>query len=254
MKVQFYCFEDDTPELKRKRAHSIEQVNTLLLLYWNPIMGHVPTDEYSDYAKLLVSEYMDVTGFFGFPNANCIAHRLEQFARGMGVGDCTKKAQAVAAILFERFPRKAKAFTRLQWDFSGDEPHMWDREPATCNLCGESCLLPLPGGDAHGTSNHGLIRALVTGGYFSHPGRFSGALEDMTAYQFSICEFCLDWLFCQAKIPPRTFCWSGYDEGFEWQSGEDIAKESEKNDTGALEAFRKESQRRAELRNKKGLS
>jgi hypothetical protein len=63
-----------------------------------------------------------------------------------------------------------------------------------CNLCGLSCNLKNWGPE-------GLIDAVVIGGYESTPGNGSGALDDMTRYRFSICEFCLDWLFTKFRIP-----------------------------------------------------
>jgi hypothetical protein len=47
----------------------------------------------------------------------------------------------------------------------------------------------------------GLIKAVVHGGYWSTPGNGDGALDDCTSYSFSICEFCLDWLFQRFTIP-----------------------------------------------------
>lgn len=74
---------------------------------------------------------------------------------------------------------------------------------ATCNMCGESCqLLDKSGADC---GESGLIDCEVVGGYFSTPGNGYGALDDCTSYTFSLCEFCLDWLFNQFKIPPGTF-------------------------------------------------
>jgi len=67
----------------------------------------------------------------------------------------------------------------------------------TCNLCGEQC-------GHENAPNMGLVNAKVCGGYFSTPGNGDGALDDMTLYTFSMCEFCLDWLFCQFKTPPQT--------------------------------------------------
>jgi len=68
-----------------------------------------------------------------------------------------------------------------------------------CNLCGLSCLLEpeyAPGG---------LVDVAVVGGYSSTPGNGSGALDDGDGYRFSLCEFCLDWLFAQFRIPVTTF-------------------------------------------------
>jgi hypothetical protein len=67
-----------------------------------------------------------------------------------------------------------------------------------CNLCGQSCTLepgPLGGGPC------GLIEAEVRGSYNSTPGNGSGALDDCVKYKFSLCEFCLDWLFWAFVIP-----------------------------------------------------
>ena len=72
------------------------------------------------------------------------------------------------------------------------------KEEKICNMCGLSCYLSE--GD-HG-ENSGMIDAEVTGGFFSTPGNGSGALDDLTAYQFSLCEWCLDWLFGKFKKPP----------------------------------------------------
>lgn len=73
-------------------------------------------------------------------------------------------------------------------------------EDILCNLCGHSCLLHEP---SYSELN-GLIKARVHGGYSSTPGNGFGALDDTTAYTFSMCEFCLDWLFTQFKIPVKT--------------------------------------------------
>jgi len=64
-----------------------------------------------------------------------------------------------------------------------------------CNLCGLSCLLDPQHPPA------GLIDATVVGGYPSTPGNGNGALDDNDGYRFSLCEFCLDWLFAQFRIP-----------------------------------------------------
>src|SRR5258708_22599734 len=79
-----------------------------------------------------------------------------------------------------------------------------DKIEHICNWCGESCTLGPLYDDvvAHG----GLIDAVVQGGYDSTPGNGNGALDDMTAYSFSLCEFCLDYLFQQFRIPPTVRC------------------------------------------------
>jgi hypothetical protein len=68
-----------------------------------------------------------------------------------------------------------------------------------CNLCGLSCML----GHIE-RSPYGLIDATTNGGYDSTPGNGCGALDDMTRYSFSLCEFCLDWLFTQFQIRVST--------------------------------------------------
>ncbi len=78
-----------------------------------------------------------------------------------------------------------------------------------CNLCGQSCEL---------TSDNtgGLIEASVSGGWDSTAGNGYGALDDMTSYTFSLCEFCLDFLFAQFQIPVRSWdAISGEEE--EWK-------------------------------------
>lgn len=69
-----------------------------------------------------------------------------------------------------------------------------------CNLCGESCIVNNP----HNKINIGLINETVTGGFESTPGNGYGALDDCTQYQFSLCEFCLDYIFSNCVIPIKT--------------------------------------------------
>lgn len=70
-----------------------------------------------------------------------------------------------------------------------------------CNLCGLSCHFD----EEHDKSAYGLIDASVVGGYPSTPGNGRGALDDMVGYQFSLCEFCLDWLFSKFRLKVQTF-------------------------------------------------
>jgi hypothetical protein len=72
-----------------------------------------------------------------------------------------------------------------------------------CNLCGLTCILNDRCRD-YGCE-HGLLDVQVQGGYESTPGNGSGALDDTTFYTFSLCEFCLDWLFQQFKNPPKVY-------------------------------------------------
>jgi hypothetical protein len=71
------------------------------------------------------------------------------------------------------------------------------KQAVPCNLCGEPC------GTEH---SQGMVNQTVHGGYNSTPGNGTGALDDMTHYAFSLCEFCLDWLFTQFKTPPVVIC------------------------------------------------
>jgi hypothetical protein len=84
----------------------------------------------------------------------------------------------------------------------------FDTDP-TCNLCGLSCTI----GDAKSIREpSGLIDQSVCGGYPSTAGNGNGALDDTTSYRFSLCEFCIDWLFSQFMVPPTT---SNYMDGSE---------------------------------------
>jgi len=90
----------------------------------------------------------------------------------------------------------------------------------TCNLCGLSCRLTGPGSDFNELS--GLIDCKVSGGYDSTPGNGAGALDDTTQYEFSLCEFCLDWLFVQFKVPVEVSDYMNPDSPKEkWVSAKD---------------------------------
>ena len=72
-----------------------------------------------------------------------------------------------------------------------------------CNLCGLSCELVeiISECGTQYRDNGGLIDATVRGGYASSPGNGVGTLDDCTEYNFSLCEYCLDYLFEQFKVP-----------------------------------------------------
>ena len=57
-----------------------------------------------------------------------------------------------------------------------------------CNRCGESCKVD-------NYNFEGLIEARICGGY-------GAKLGDGIAYEFSLCESCLEVLFKDFKIPP----------------------------------------------------
>ena len=61
----------------------------------------------------------------------------------------------------------------------------------------------------------GLIDCEVVGGYNSTPGNGNGALDDMTGYRFSLCEFCLDHMFSQFRTPPKLIGYICSEEGVE---------------------------------------
>lgn len=78
-----------------------------------------------------------------------------------------------------------------------------------CNMCGLSCFLGKEGEPC--ARNAGLINARVDGGYNSTPGNGNGALDDMTSYRFSMCEFCLDWLFSRFVLPVAVGEYDAFD-------------------------------------------
>jgi hypothetical protein len=107
-----------------------------------------------------------------------------------------------------------------------------------CNLCGLYCSLN--DGDSRGEA-YGLLHQRVMGGYCSTPGNGSGALDDLTTYSFSLCEFCLDWIFEQCVVPPKVFPMHMDQEPYrpaaqrvaedEWRKMKDhFAKEKQKRD------------------------
>jgi hypothetical protein len=110
-----------------------------------------------------------------------------------------------------------------------------------CNLCGESLQLEEP------CERAGLVDTKVSGGYSSTPGNGFGALDDLSTYEFSICEFCLDWLFTQFKIPPKIT--GPYD--FEFKPAEQRVREDDwrkQKDRFYTEASRRASLRQIQLR------
>jgi len=117
-------------------------------------------------------------------------------------------------------------------------------------MCGETCIL---GGDGAGGENYGLINAKVSGGYHSTVGCGKcGALDDLRAYRFSLCEFCLEAIFDRCAVPPEVFEYSLCD-GDEfptnetWLNGEQrIAQDSWRK---SPEHYRAERARRAGKRN-----
>ena len=71
--------------------------------------------------------------------------------------------------------------------------------PPDCNLCGLTCRLC----DHEHSNSGGLERYTVSGNYDSTAGNGGGALDDGDTYTFSLCEWCLDWLFAQFKVLPE---------------------------------------------------
>jgi len=98
---------------------------------------------------------------------------------------------------------------------------------------------------------HGLVDQMVSGGYESTPGNGHGALDDMTWYRFSLCEFCLDWLFSQFKVPVKTGCYTSNDlpgEEEVWRPAAQRVTEDEWR--GMKEAFQFEHDRHVAARKK----
>ena len=125
------------------------------------------------------------------------------------------------------------------------EPAKADDGPL-CNLCGETCILS----DGGWHEPNGLIRAAVRGGYLSTAGNGVGALDDCTSYHFSICEFCLDWLFEQFLIPVRV---EDYLDGVSPPPWRPARERVQKDDWRTLKKqYFNEAQRRAEKRRLRG--
>jgi hypothetical protein len=114
-----------------------------------------------------------------------------------------------------------------------------------CNYCGLPCTLSDPDAPSHGS--YGLIGASVTGSYASTPGNGSGALDDMTRYTFSLCEFCLDYLFTQFAIPVSITCLID-NEIVPWRSA--ATRVSEDDWRAMKDKFFKERDRRDHAREK----
>ena len=126
------------------------------------------------------------------------------------------------------------------------QAHYLNEKRNPCNLCGLSLrLAPAPCDEPHG-----LVGARVCGGYSSTPGNGSGALDDMTVYRFSLCEFCLDWLFSRFVVPvevsdpredvagPPPELWSSAEERVRadvWRKGkESFFKEKARRDAARM--------------------
>lgn len=111
-----------------------------------------------------------------------------------------------------------------------------------CNLCGESTYL------GEHTPESGLD-AVVSGGYDSTAGNGHGALDDMASYQFTLCEFCLDWLMSQFRIPPLIVDYGTGDDLGEFRpAAERVEKDSWRK---MRDVFFTEKNKRDALRGKK---
>lgn len=122
------------------------------------------------------------------------------------------------------------------------------KKDVLCNLCGLSCKLDE--GDIQELG--GLIKKTVVGGYASTPGNGCGALDDTMSYTFSLCEFCLDWLFAQFTIPVTVGddeYWSGMAVRAPWKPA---AKRVAADEWRRMKKiFTDESDRRAQARARK---
>jgi len=92
-----------------------------------------------------------------------------------------------------------------------------------CNMCGLLCTL----GDEATGADYGLINARASGGYESTPGNGHGALDDCTHYTFSLCEFCLDWLFSRFKVPVKVDDYVSGEEAEPWRPAAQRVAEDE---------------------------
>jgi hypothetical protein len=123
-----------------------------------------------------------------------------------------------------------------------------------CNCCGEPCGIEPANENDPGDQCMGLVEKTVHGGYWSTPGNGDGALDDTVAYTFSMCEYCLDWLFTQFKTPPRVRYYRLFEpdqyepEELEFRPAEQRVREDEWR--RMKEKFFAESTRRASLRGK----
>jgi hypothetical protein len=125
-----------------------------------------------------------------------------------------------------------------------------DGKEVLCNLCGLSCKFGCKENEMFGP--HGLIKQAVYGGYESTAGNGHGALDDTTGYRFSLCEFCLDWLFGKFKVPVETFeydCFDGSDlmETEAWKPADQRVREEEwrKDKKEFFEEFEKRNKARS---------
>ena len=116
-----------------------------------------------------------------------------------------------------------------------------------CNWCGETCLLSDSRRIVTNSDRHGLVDALVSGGYESTPGNGQGALDDCDTYKFSLCEFCLDHMFTQFKVPPQTgsYVGGGCEEPPFRSAAERVLNDDWRRDK---DSFFVEAKRRAEKR------
>lgn len=111
----------------------------------------------------------------------------------------------------------------------------------TCNLCGCGCGDGFKKGPLN--FNKGLIDATVTGGYSSP------IIPDMTSHTFSLCEYCVVWLFDVFLIKHKFTDLDPQDESSqaEWPYHRD--RRSEPSD----EEKRRDQIRRFRLKNVHGI-
>ena len=79
----------------------------------------------------------------------------------------------------------------------------------TCNMCGLTCRIGPDSQDRELSDLSGLINQTVVGCYNSTAGNGYGALDDCIRYTFSLCEYCLDWLFSKFCNPVKISDMSG---------------------------------------------
>ncbi len=116
-----------------------------------------------------------------------------------------------------------------------------------CNLCGHLCALGEAKQNEPDRMLGGLLGAQVNGGHYSTAGNGYGALEDGCSYRFSLCEFCLDWLFNQFKVPVKVHDYIDGDPA-KWEAADERVKRYAGKPLA--EVYRVEADKRAKSRGK----
>jgi len=117
-----------------------------------------------------------------------------------------------------------------------------------CNLCGLPCVLNPLGDGSQPVEEGGLRDARVCGGYRSTAGNGHGALDDLTEYGFSLCEFCLDWLFGKFQVPVAVRNYMSDEQVETWRPA--VERVAEDDWRHSKSEFTEEYERRKEARDR----